>query len=264
MSLLALDWTAKKTTTNEHLTMTTWSEEATTINDRLSCLCADNHQPGSSPKKQTLQIITRHLHHHQQHNNTELTWILNLIIFVRRLSIHSFIVVAVDGDVHNLTPEVLRDLLLFCLWSNRRNLMWNMLTDLFAGEENWCGCQAQLKIRCSWFPHCLWRWHKVQKIVDELEGETEILSVLEGGFNEWCISSRYCCSLSSRKRKSLSRTSKNRLCIENLQLLDCLQWAMLFFCRSLWSSAKISHSLFPLHRAAWILLVLSHSRPKKS
>lgn len=48
-----------------------------------------------------------------------------------------------------------------------------------------------------------------------------------------------------------------------LQLSDCSRSAMLFFCRSLWSSAKISRFQFLLHPAAWILLVLSRSRPAK-
>jgi hypothetical protein len=58
------------------------------------------------------------------------------------------------------------------------------MTHLFAGKENRCGGETQLKIGRGWLAHRLGRRNKVQKIVNELEGEAEIFAILEGGFDE--------------------------------------------------------------------------------
>lgn len=70
--------------------------------------------------------------------------------------------------------------------------IFRAITYLFAGEENRCGGEPQLKISRGWFSHRLGRRHKVQKIVNELEGQTEIFAVLEGGFDERRVGSGYC------------------------------------------------------------------------
>lgn len=94
-------------------------------------------------------------------------------------------------------------------WFTRRKFQkeifcrFALMTHLFAGEENRCSGETQLKISCSWFAHRLGRRNKVQKIVNELEGQSEIFPVLEGGFDERRVGSRDCGGLTTRRNKEI-------------------------------------------------------------